>query len=688
MTTTKDLNSRLAEIRLELEKIGSAKKEWERGKLPWNWWSGTGLPRTQVLKAELQVLARSLPEEVRPKDLLQEAVINASVTDRLLVDAGPGTGKTEVACRRVAWLIDEAGIYPDNIRLISFTRAAVHEIRDRIGTYLENRDQKFTVKIATIDSYASEIIRGYNEHFQLTGSYDDSIAEALRLIALDEASEIFEKTEHLIIDESQDIVGIRADFLLSFIRRLPASGGVTVFSDNAQAIYDWLALQNPQLQEENRNPLSLRIPREFPGMFREAPLKTVHRTKSKNLVHIFTKTRDLVLQGSTDPREKFRRVREEIREKADATVPKIENQKIAGCSSCFILYRENREILFASEQLDTAPHRIRMADLPWCIHPWVGTCLSEFTGPLLRKKEFLDLWEENARLLGNTGIEANTAWAQLETIAGENDGTISLRALRGKLWHQHPPDVLCTREIGPDGPIISTIHASKGREADDVRLMLPAGRREEGQSDDQNAEETRVLFVGATRARKRLSVGQGYGYYPVRYIGPYNRRFTLIPTRQSAKIQIGCAGDIAARDVAKNMSESEIRTSQEILAGLSGKITKARLIRHSGSDFRYLLKADGGKILADIEEGPLKTDIQEIRNRLARTMRTFVPEIPGVITDLRIFGVRTLVLRPDSPECSLLKYPWNTSGIVLAPVIVGFPEIRFKSGMNRDVIQL
>jgi hypothetical protein len=509
------------------------------------------------------------------------------------------------------------------------------------------------------------------------------------LITKDSATEeIFEKTEHLIIDESQDIVGIRADFLLAFIRQLPPSGGVTVFSDNAQAIYDWLAQQNPDLYVGNRNPLSLRIKQDFPGKFREVPLKTVHRTQSKNLIHIFTKTRDLVLQNSGDPKEKFLRVREEIKGKANGVVPKIEKQKISGCNNCFILFRENREILFASEQLATAPHRIRMKDLPWCLHPWIGICLSEYTGLLLEKKEFLDIWEQKSAMLQNNTPGPDTAWAQLETIAGGNDGTISLRILRGKLWHQHPPDILCTREIGPDGPIISTIHASKGREADEVRLMLPIGHREEGQSPEQNDEETRVLFVGATRARRRLSVGQGYGFYPVTHFGPFNRRYNLIPTRQSAKIQIGCGDDITARDVAKNMSESDIRSSQNTLAGLSGKITRARMIRNSESDFRYLLKTDGGKILADITEGSLKTDMAEIKNRLGRKMNTWMLDFPDAINDLRVFGVRTIVLKPDSAESSMLRYPWNTSGIVLAPVIVGFPEIRFKSGMNSDVIQL
>ncbi len=63
-------------------------------------------------------------------DDLQGDVITAPASDRLLVDAGPGTGKTYVACSRVAALINE-GVPAGRIWLVSFTRTAVQEIRAR-----------------------------------------------------------------------------------------------------------------------------------------------------------------------------------------------------------------------------------------------------------------------------------------------------------------------------------------------------------------------------------------------------------------------------------------------------------------------------------------------------------------------------------------------------------------------------
>ena len=54
---------------------------------------------------------------------------------------------------------------------------------------------------------------------------------------------------------------------------------------------------------------------------------------------------------------------------------------------------------------------------------------------------------------------------------------------------------------------VSTIHAAKGGEEDNVVLCLDLGRmvkKSIKKSDDKNDEEHRVWYVGATRARNNL----------------------------------------------------------------------------------------------------------------------------------------------------------------------------------------
>ena len=84
----------------------------------------------------------------------------------LLVLAGPGSGKTRVITRRVAWLI-AGGCRPDEILAITFTNKAAGEMRDRVdalgapaGTW-----------IFTFHAFCARVLRIYGERLGLNRSF-------------------------------------------------------------------------------------------------------------------------------------------------------------------------------------------------------------------------------------------------------------------------------------------------------------------------------------------------------------------------------------------------------------------------------------------------------------------------------------------------------------------------------------
>jgi superfamily I DNA/RNA helicase len=172
----------------------------------------------------------------------QKKVIESSIKTRLLINAGPGTGKTEVACARVAWLLDSdsSETNPEDFLIISFTRAAIKEIRERISKSLKYPRDVYLVKIATMDSLAYKICELFDkEYLNTRPDYDNTIKHVSVLLKENkEVSGFFKNSvKHLIVDEAQDLVGIRADLIINIINNLDQDTGVTIFSDDAQAIY-------------------------------------------------------------------------------------------------------------------------------------------------------------------------------------------------------------------------------------------------------------------------------------------------------------------------------------------------------------------------------------------------------------------------------------------------------------------
>jgi len=65
--------------------------------------------------------------------------------------AGPGTGNTRVLTRRIQFLIQEKEVPPEGILALTFTRAAAHELRQRLQSAMPGEPQP---RVSTLHSFA------------------------------------------------------------------------------------------------------------------------------------------------------------------------------------------------------------------------------------------------------------------------------------------------------------------------------------------------------------------------------------------------------------------------------------------------------------------------------------------------------------------------------------------------------
>lgn len=598
----------------------------------------------------------------------QKAVIEARSSARLLVSAGPGMGKTAVACSRVAHLVEREDVADTNIWLVSFTRSAIAELKGRIGDFAEDPSNVFAVKISTIDSQAWKIRYGFSaeQAEQLFGGFETGITAALSL--MDERTEDFREAfadlEHLIIDEAQDITGGRAMFLLKLISLLPKSCGVTVFHDPAQAIYDYA--------EEGEAPFRFTdgLQTALGENLKAHGLQRIYRTEEPGLLKLYEDLRLDILGNADQGPDGFKAKAELVKKAAVSVRDKgFDQAELSGYDDALVLFRKRIEVAQASAFMASGqiPHRLRMSGLPRMPMPWLASVLGQTEGRTLSKEVFIDCChkarESIPAALYGEDIDSNlpeARWERLGRYARAGRSEIDLYKLRARLASA-PPDEFIMSELGHRGPILGTIHASKGREADHVFLQINDTWGSAERSAGDLAEEARVLFVGATRAKRSLAVQGGFAM-PFATETQSGRGYRRIPKYKTGmQFQMGLAGDYDLYSAAALSGSIATATAATLPFRCSAHLDGAYVYRLRTAD-RVELGALGKKVNYDMME------IGKLNPK-----RGVKP--PAKVDNIFVMGFGTMVAAPGDGRLNGIKGPGAASGFWLVPQIVGLPMV-------------
>lgn len=425
----------------------------------------------------------------------QRQIVLAPPGARLLVTAGPGTGKTHTLVARLVQLVENEGLAPgDGILVLSFTRSAIRVLRERTRSA---GSTAALVRSVTFDAFATRLLSNYDPDGDWTReSYDGRITAATELLRIPgPAREHLGACRHLLVDEVQDLVGPRAELVKALIDVVP--GGFTLFGDPAQGIYDFQL--GPRERLLGARALYSWIRDHFPDSLDEHVLVTNHRAQTP-AASVALWAGEPLRNTDDDDKTLWYRLQEVLYD-----LPHLGDHRSVlpllrePTESTALLCRTNGEALELSRLLHDAhvPHTLQRHAGDRAVAPWVGRTLQRAAGALLPRRRFAELYGPR------DGEPAEPdAWQALVRLAQSGAGSVDLLRVAERLRRREAADDALYEDRA--AVIVSTIHRAKGMEFDRVLLVEnPSGREPEDASD--LASESRILFVALTRPRRQLA---------------------------------------------------------------------------------------------------------------------------------------------------------------------------------------
>ncbi|MDR2099065.1 MAG: ATP-dependent helicase [Rickettsiales bacterium] len=437
-----------------------------------------------------------------------------STARQLLIVAGPGSGKTAVLTSRISHFVSKNIVPAENCLAITFTRRAAEEMRRRLER---------GVNIHTFHSLCFSILKencrmaGLEPDFKVASEpedgalgFDELIIRTIKLLGENPAiaNSYRERFKYVSVDEYQDI----DEKQYELIRLLaPADGYLCAIGDPHQAIYGFRG-GNPKFFQN--------FAQDYPGA-QVLGLKNNYRSTG-TIVEASNQVIDSygIAAAFDMPHEKIA-IHHAPTEKAEAEFVVKTIEKLIGGHSFYSIDTDRASgedgglsfsdfaVLYrASSQLEPLAEALGRSGMPFARLSDGLLCENKDVKKWLRQ---LIAGEPVARQIGKFGGEEHIRQylSNLAQIHADREEFVRELSLLSEI------DMLDKRA---DRIALMTLHASKGLEFECVFIvgledgLLPFHRAEDIE------EERRLLYVGMTRARRRLFLSRAikrkrYGEY-------------------------------------------------------------------------------------------------------------------------------------------------------------------------------
>ncbi|CAL9530436.1 UvrD-helicase domain-containing protein [Streptomyces sp. enrichment culture] len=436
----------------------------------------------------------------------QKSVVTLPWDARTLVTAGAGTGKTTTLTHRLEYLTGVEELEAAEILVLSFSRAAVRELRQRLDRDAVSARR---VRAHTFDGWAlALLLEADPQRDDLAGvGFDERIRMATDAVerGVVEASE-HGVPAHVIIDEVQDLVGVRREMVEAVLDRFADHCGFTVVGDAAQSIYGF-QVSTPEERADETNRFFDWVRGSFGDELTEVVLRDNFRARTpeaRMALGYGARLQSLpsdAAKAAAEAEAVFDELRHALADAPDFGTlddPFVQDSLRGFDGTTAVLCRDNGQVLLLSEQLHKhgVPHRVQRSPRERSAPAWVARVLSDTTTATLVEDRFREVL---AALGAQPDTEPTLLWRSLRRVAPAARGRLDLDALRHAVAGRRLPDELTAPASHP--LTLSTVHRSKGLEFDRVLVVEPRALFEQASRDDDPPSEARLLYVAMTRAR-------------------------------------------------------------------------------------------------------------------------------------------------------------------------------------------
>jgi ATP-dependent DNA helicase RecQ len=407
-----------------------------------------------------------------------------------VVAAGPGSGKTKLLVHKLAAIVRMEDVKYEHLLMLTFSRAAVSEFKVRLSGLIGGAAQYIEIK--TFHSFCFDLLGR-------VGSVEKSegiIEEAVRKIGEGEVEPARITKSVLVIDEAQDMHPDEFALVKLLMEQNPGMRIIAV-GDDDQNIYEFRGSDSKFLRALARQVDARQF--ELVENFRSRPNLVTFTNIFARRIEVRMKSTEIISRHKENGA--IRIFRHQSGNLEVPVVNRLMDAELSG-TTC-VLTKTNNEALQVAGLLKRKGMPVRLIqgnDHFSLLKLRESRYLFRLLGDEVERRTVTDIQLEEVRRklryrFGNT-MPAELIGKAIETFQKLHPKVKYRSDLEIFIGESAMEDFI---ESGGDTILVSTMHKSKGREFDNVYLML-----DQFVPDDD--PKRRLLYVAMTRAKSQLEI--------------------------------------------------------------------------------------------------------------------------------------------------------------------------------------